>query len=195
MESRINLQIQKKDTTGVPEAIRSKGKALLVKRLSEHLTAEQLDLLEQECNNSTIKSLRKQGLGDINMNDLRVQRTYNHIIIKCCQHLDPKSPQQNTYLLQAVKDGRVRIIDIPSMSPIMLDPIAWEKQYNAQMVEARQVAEGTKKARARILTCNRCLASNRDAKNVEYEEKQDRSADEAATIHAQCNTCGFKWTQ
>jgi len=195
--ARINLRINKKKssakTSDVSSHIRDKGRTILSDVLSG-LDQQSLTDLEMSINDATIKTLEREGLIDINMNDIRAQRTYDQFLRKVCLHLNPNSPVDNTYLLQAVKGGSVKLTNVATMTPIMLHPQSWSKQSADQILEAERVADGVKKAAARILTCNKCLASGNDAKNVIYKEEQNRSADEAMTIHAECRTCGSKWT-
>jgi DNA-directed RNA polymerase subunit M/transcription elongation factor TFIIS len=193
-DSRISLKIHKKKVVtkiGLPAEIRTEGRSVLNRVLSSHLDDEMLKVLEETINIAAIRFLEREGLSDINMKDMRAQRTYDQFLRKVCLHMDPESPIENKYLLDAVKTGKVDISDVASMTPILMHPTAWAKQYEDQLVEARVVAEGgVKKAATKILTCSQCLG-----KKVTFEEKQDRSADEAMTIHAECSDCAHKWTQ
>jgi DNA-directed RNA polymerase subunit M/transcription elongation factor TFIIS len=192
-DTRISLKINKKKsvtkTTG--SDVREKGIKILGKFLN--LPASDLKELEETINSATVQLLEREGLTD--MNGLTAQRTYDQFLRKICLHLNPDSPVQNKYLFGAVKDGNINVADIATMSPIFMYPEAWSKQYGDQLLEAENVAVGVKKAAAKILTCAKCLAAGRNAKNVEYSEKQDRSADEAMTIHAHCLGCNAKWKQ
>ena len=93
--------------------------------------------------------------------------------------------------MNAVNNGEVSLDSIPTMNPIIMHPVAWRKQNEDRIVEAQQVAGGnTNLATTRLLKCGKC-----NKNNVRYRESQDRSADEAATIHAECIECNNVWTQ
>jgi DNA-directed RNA polymerase subunit M/transcription elongation factor TFIIS len=189
--TRISLKINKKTVVGLPTELRKKYRAVLQSRLGNHLTDIQLDILEDHINQAAMKCLSKKGLSNINMNDMRAHQAYGLIFKRVCTHLDPASPVNNTYLLNAVLNDEITIESVPTMSPMELHPRVWDKQTRQQIVEARQVINGnTNVASTKLLTCGKCHASE-----ATYEEKQDRSADEAMTIHATCQKCGHVWTQ
>lgn len=195
----IRVNIQKKKSfakTELPRAIRDTGLKKLESKLSTYFETSALNILEESIHNETLKSLTREGLTEINMNDLRVQRTYDQILRRVCLHLNPDSPVKNNHLLEMVKNKHVKLAEIVSMSPIFMHPIAWAKQYEDQKLEAQQVAEGVKKAIGNtLIKCNECIKNGVDPTNVTYTESQDNSADEPMTIHAECLTCSRRWKQ
>lgn len=203
---RISLSIHKKGATAkalsVPQEVRTKGEAILRTKLSTHLDAGQIKTLEQAINKETFKSLHSEGLVDINPNDQRVQRTYDQYLRKCCLHIDPNSPVQNRTLLLRLQQGDengdgITVSDVVKTSPVLLHPVSWAKQYEAQALEARQVADGgAKAAKTKIYKCNKCMNANRNYRNVAIKrEEQRRSGDEPMSVDLHCNECGFEWTQ
>jgi len=204
---RISLQIHKKapaKALSVPQEVRTKGEAILTAKLGKHLDVGQLKNLEQAINKETFKNLHTEGLVDINPNDQRVQRTYDQYLRKTCLHIDPDSPVQNKTLLprllQADTDDSgdgITVSDVVTISPVLLHPESWAKQYEAQALEARQVADGgAKAAKTKIYKCNKCMNANRNYRNVAIKhEEQRRGGDEPMSVDLLCNECGFKWTQ
>lgn len=185
-KTRINIQRSKKTSDrSVPNEIRAKGKKILQEQLGSDFSAEQLTILENSINKETNNVLRLENLDETNMNDLRVQRIYDQLLRKLCLHLSPQSPIENDHLLKFIKDGKVKLDSVIKMSPIFMYPEGWAKQFENQMVEARQVAEGnTNVAVSKLIKCGKCGSP------VSYEEKQNRSADEAADVFAKCLNCG-----
>lgn len=202
---RISLNINKKPATktpSVPQEVRTKGEAILKNKLSKHLDSGQLKDLEQSINKETFKALEREGLIDINPNDQRVQRTYDQYLRKSCLHIDPESPVQNKTLLirlqQVDEDGDgITVADVVTISPVLLHPVSWARQYEAQALEARQVADGgAKAAKTKIYKCNKCMNAGRNYRNVAIKrEEQRRGGDEPMSVDLVCNECGFQWTQ
>lgn len=184
-KTRINIQRTKQTLDrSVPAEIRAKGKKILKEQLSSEFSEEQLNVLENSINGETNNVLRTQNLLEINMNDLRVQRIYDQLLRKLCLHLSTLSPIENDHLLKFVKDGKVELGSVIKMNPIFMYPKGWSKQYENQIVEAQQVAEGnTNVAVSKLIKCGKCGSP------VSYEEKQNRSADEAADVFAKCLKC------
>lgn len=198
---RINLHINKKAATkppSVPQEIRTKGEAILKNKLSSYLDLDQLKELEQSINKETFKSLEHEGLMDINPNDQRVQRTYDQYLRKSCLHIDPESPVQNkTLLIRLQQADGITVADVVTISPVLLHPVSWAKQYEVQALEARQVADGgAKAAKTKIYKCNKCMNAGRNYRNVAIKrEEQRRGGDEPMSVDLVCNECGFQWTQ
>lgn len=188
--------IKIKTKVGVPKTTSERGREILTDKLQAHLDIDQINDLESSISDTVSRFLTREG---ISQHDKRAVRIYDQYLRKVCIHLDPESPINKSKgasdVLEQIQSGQINIGDIPRMSILSLDPKAWEKQLATQQAEALQIGGAKRKAAAGILECIACKKAGREYKNVQYREKQDRSADEAATIHAECNTCGKKWTQ
>ena len=80
--------------------------------------------------------------------------------------------------------------DLPHMSDVELNPKEWSKQISIRAVEADQVVHGN----TNIATTDQIKCPKRGCgAPVRYTEEQTRSADEAATIKAECVECGYKF--
>lgn len=160
--------------------VQSRGKSVLEQKLGHLLDAESLHTLE-----IAIDEEVKMQLGDCPDGG----QLYDQILCKVCLHLNPNSSVKNTYLLDQVISGNIDIKDVPAMSPIDMHPHAWAKQSTAMKLETEQVAGGVKTAVTGIIKCKKCGGK------TSYNEVQNRSCDEAATVTVHCPTCNTKWTQ
>ena len=105
-------------------------------------------------------------------------------------NLHAGSPIQNPRLLGRVKDGELRLEDLPSMTSYEMYPENWKELADRQMLREKKLLEGNKGSATDRFKCNRC-----GKRECSYYEMQTRSADEPMTIFVNCLNCGKRWRQ
>jgi len=90
--------------------------------------------------------------------------------------------KKSTFLIKALKEGKIDSSKIAFMRPDELNP---EKYDN--IIKKKEFEENKKKnqATSSIHKCPKCKESNSTV-----TQKQTRAADEPATIYIECKTCG-----
>jgi DNA-directed RNA polymerase subunit M/transcription elongation factor TFIIS len=90
--------------------------------------------------------------------------------------------KKSTFLIKALKEGKIDSSKIAFMRPDELNP---EKYDN--IIKKKELEENKKKnqATSSIHKCPKCKESNSTV-----TQKQTRAADEPATIYIECKTCG-----
>jgi len=94
----------------------------------------------------------------------------------------------NTYLLQAVLEGRVLPRDVPSLDAAQLNPPLLAGIIDEK---ARRDAHdrGEFETVSELFECPSC-----GARKSTYLQLQTRSGDEGSTVFLTCHGCGHKWT-
>ena len=100
-------------------------------------------------------------------------------------HLCPSSHVDNDYLLPAVREGRLSLQEVGSMSECDMNPVKWQGAMT-KIAEAKQVSHGPQVVPSDIIKC-RCGGQ------TTFTETQTRSCDEAMTIKATCLKCGKRF--
>jgi DNA-directed RNA polymerase subunit M/transcription elongation factor TFIIS len=100
-------------------------------------------------------------------------------------HLCPDSHIDNDYLLPAVREGRLSLQEVGSMSECDMNPAKWQGAMT-KIAEAKQVSHGPQVVPSDIIKC-RCGGQ------TTFTESQTRSCDEAMTIKATCLKCGKRF--
>lgn len=157
---------------------REKAKKILVKKIPEQYH-DQIDSLEKEVLRNSVMFLQPRVSVD------KVLKRYHMILCKICTNIN-----KNDYIIDQLSSGNLSLKDLPSMSDTELNPNEWSKQLTIRAVEADQVVHGN----TNIATTDQIKCPKRGCgASVRYTEEQTRSADEAATIKAECIECGYKF--
>ena len=90
--------------------------------------------------------------------------------------------KKSTFLIKALKDGKIDASKIALMRPDELNPEKYDK-----IIKKKELEENKKKnqATSSIHKCPKCKE-----RNSTVIQKQTRAADEPATIYIECKTCG-----
>jgi DNA-directed RNA polymerase subunit M/transcription elongation factor TFIIS len=105
-------------------------------------------------------------------------------------NLHTASPIKNGRLLTRLRDGELKLTELPAMSSYELYPENWKELADRQMLREQKLLEGNKGAATDRFKCNRC-----GKRECSYYEMQTRSADEPMTIFISCLNCGKRWRQ
>jgi DNA-directed RNA polymerase subunit M/transcription elongation factor TFIIS len=107
--------------------------------------------------------------------DLVYSDKFNEII-------DLLNNKKSTFLVEALKNGKIDGSKIATMRPDELNPDKYEK-----ILKKKEEEEQKKKnqATSSIYKCPKCKE-----KKVTITQKQTRSADEPATLYIECKSCG-----
>jgi DNA-directed RNA polymerase subunit M/transcription elongation factor TFIIS len=171
-------------TPTISPTIRQRGLDMFSRKLGKVLCAEELQVLEGATYEAAIDCMSRYSMSD---SDSRVANRYNITVQSLCLNLDPESPAKNTYLLPAIREGRVELTRVPTMTPMELNPKDWTKQISNKVAETHQLVEGpTNIVTSALYKCGRCKSGMR------CQEVQRRSCDEAMTIEAVCIKCGHR---
>lgn len=189
MSNRISLKVKvhKKEKNEMPsesstsildQSDRDKAKKILVKKIPEKYH-DQIDSLEEEVLRTSVIFLQPRVTAD------KVLKRYHMVLCKMCTNINT-----NDYIIDQLSSGNLLLKDLPSMSDTELNPSEWSKQLSTRAVEADQVVHGN----TNIATTDQIKCPKRGCgASVRYTEEQTRSADEAATIKAECIECGYKF--
>ena len=157
---------------------RDKAKEILLKKIPDKYH-DQIDSLEEEVLRTSVMFLQSRVTAD------KVLQRYHMVLCKMCININ-----KNEYIIDQLSSGNLLLKDLPSMSDAELNPSEWSKQLSTRAVEADQVVHGN----TNIATTDQIKCPKRGCgSSVRYTEEQTRSADEAATIMAECIECGFKF--
>ena len=90
--------------------------------------------------------------------------------------------KKSTFLIKALKEGKIDASKIALMRPDELNP----EKYDT-IIKKKELEENKKKNQATSSThkCPKCKE-----RNSTVTQKQTRAADEPATIYIECKTCG-----
>jgi DNA-directed RNA polymerase subunit M/transcription elongation factor TFIIS len=105
-------------------------------------------------------------------------------------NLHDKSPINNIRLINRIKDGELKLENLPWMSSYEMYPENWKEMADRQMLMEQKLLEGNKGSATDRFKCNRC-----GKRECSYYEMQTRSADEPMTIFVNCLNCGKRWRQ
>ncbi len=115
---------------------------------------------------------------------------YKNIQRTLVTNLHTLSPINNHRLLTRLKEGELKLTDLPFMSSYEMYPENWKELADRQMLREQKLLEGNKGAATDRFKCNRC-----GKRECSYYEMQTRSADEPMTIFINCLNCGKRWRQ
>lgn len=192
MSGRISLKIHKKGEVGTPvpasdpiidisiieQGNRDKAIDILRKKIPKEYH-DQIEELETETLAVVHKTLQPHAT------PAKVLKLYHMILCKLCKNINT-----NEYIIDQLSTGQTKLKELPHMSDADLNPKEWSKQLSIRAVEAAQVVHGN----TNIATTDQIKCPKRGCgAPVRYTEEQTRSADEAATIKAECVECGYRF--
>jgi len=107
---------------------------------------------------------------------------------KILNNLDPNSYIKNDYLLNAVKKGDIKPIELVNLTPQELFPSRWKELMEKKQMKDELKYNVKEQATTDEYQCSRCRA-----RECTYFELQTRSADEPMTTYITCKPCGHRW--
>jgi DNA-directed RNA polymerase subunit M/transcription elongation factor TFIIS len=150
------------------------------------LKQELIESLELSIQNKT-KTDMEEWKCDMNF------ETYKNLYLTNARHMIANltlgNEINNADLIQKVNDGLISIDQLVNMTPQEMHSERWQTLIEKRKLD---VDKSTKdpEATTSLFWCSRC---NRN--KCTYFQRQDRSCDEAMTIHITCCHCGKKWRQ
>jgi len=106
---------------------------------------------------------------------------YNEKISQILSYLESK----NSYLLDAIKNKKINIEDIPTLNADQLNPDQFADIKKKQQIKE---AKSNSKKGTDAFTCPKCKQ-----KNSKITERQMRSGDEPPTIFVTCLECNYTY--
>lgn len=103
-------------------------------------------------------------------------------------NLDTNSYVGNTDLIQQMNSNAVTPHEIPFMKPQDVFPARWQELVDLKQRRDQQIGELTIKANTDAYRCGRCKG-----REIVYQEKQLRGADEPMSLILTCLTCYHSW--
>ena len=150
-----------------------------IDNLNKFIDDTQSILLEDEIYNFSVNYARINNVEEI------VEEIYTHKVNDIIANIDSSNTIKNNYLLNAIQDNKVDILDIPNMTPDKLFPEIWKP-----ILDKIAWLEYKKKnmATTDIFFCKKCKK-----KKCTFYQLQTRSADEPMTTFVNCLVCGNTW--
>jgi len=115
---------------------------------------------------------------------------YRQIVRSVFSNIHPKSPVNNSRLLNRVLEGEFTLESIPFMTSYDMFPEQWFILKDKLLQREQKILEGNKSRATDQFKCRRC-----QKRECSYYELQTRSADEPMTIFITCLNCGKEWRQ
>jgi len=110
-----------------------------------------------------------------------LQSIYDEKISEILSYLENK----NSYLLDAIKNKKINIEDIPTLNPDQLNPDQFADIKKKQQIKE---AKSNSKKGTDAFTCPKCKQ-----RNSKITERQMRSGDEPPTIFVTCLECNYTY--
>ncbi len=150
-----------------------------VTNLNQFIDNTQALLLEDEIYTFSVDYAKKNNVDEI------LEEIYTHKINDILANMDSSNHIKNNYLLDAIKNEEINIIDIPNMTPDKLYPEIWKP-----ILDKIAWLEYKKKnmATTNIFLCKKCKK-----RKCTFYQLQTRSADEPMTTFVNCLVCGNTW--
>lgn len=150
-----------------------------IDNLIQFIDDTQAVLLEDEIYNFSVHYAKKNNVDEI------VMDIYNHKINDIISNMDSSHNIKNDYLLKAIQNDEIEIMDIPNLSPDKLYPEIWKP-----ILDKIAWLEYKKKnmATTDIFFCKKCKK-----KKCTFYQLQTRSADEPMTTFVNCLVCSNTW--
>jgi len=150
-----------------------------IDNLNKFIDDTQSILLEDEIYKFSVDYAKKNNVEEI------VEEIYNHKINDIISNIDSSHNIKNNYLLKAIQNEDIDILDIPNMSPDKLYPEIWKP-----ILDKIAWLEYKKKnmATTNIFFCRKCKK-----RKCTFYQLQTRSADEPMTTFVNCLVCSNTW--
>jgi len=150
-----------------------------IDNLNKFIDDTQSILLEDEIYKFSVDYAKKNNVEEI------VEEIYNHKINDIISNIDSAHNIKNNYLLKAIQNEDIDILDIPNMSPDKLYPEIWKP-----ILDKIAWLEYKKKnmATTNIFFCRKCKK-----RKCTFYQLQTRSADEPMTTFVNCLVCSNTW--
>lgn len=94
---------------------------------------------------------------------------------------------KSEYLLENIKDKKIKLEDIPLMQPFELDPVKWQQLLKIKSVKEEK---SNNVIESEVFTCHKCKS-----KKFFIYSLQTRSSDEPLTYFIICTACRFTFKQ
>ncbi len=150
-----------------------------IDNLTKFIDDIQAVLLEDEIYNFSVDYAKTNNVDEI------VMDIYNHKVNDIISNIDSSHNIKNNYLLKAIQNDEIDIIDVPNLSPDKLYPEIWKP-----ILDKIAWLEYKKKnmATTDIFFCKKCKK-----KKCTFYQLQTRSADEPMTTFVNCLVCSNTW--
>jgi transcription elongation factor S-II len=147
--------------------------------LNNFINDGQAKLLEDEIYNFSVSYAKKNNVEEI------LEDIYYHKVNDIISNMDSSHYIKNNYLLKAIKDDDIDILDVVNMSPDKLYPEIWKPILDKiAWLEYKKINMAT----TDIFYCKKCKK-----KKCTFYQLQTRSADEPMTTFVNCLVCSNNW--
>jgi transcription elongation factor S-II len=147
------------------------------------LKADLIHPIEEAIRNKTKYDLEQIRCKDFDTYKKLYMTNARHII----DNLKPDNEINNTKLIENVNNGNISPEKLTTLTPQDMHQERWLTLIEKKMLDIERMTKDPE-ATTDMFTCNRCHRNK-----CTYFQRQDRSADEPATIHITCCYCGKKW--
>lgn len=169
--------------------MRDHVRAVIAKRVGDHLDEDQRADLEKGIYNESLAEAIRRGVRRHWENPDFVD-VYKYVARRTVANVDPAAYVGNTRLLERLREGEFAPSAVASMTSRELYPEHWQALADAQLRIETTMLEGSQEEGCDFFKCKRCGKSR-----TRYWEMQTRSADEPMTIFIRCLNCGKEWRQ
>jgi len=170
---------------GDDDGIREKCSTIFTKILPIDL----IPLLENSIYAYTCTESKKRNI-IINWQNNAFRKIYINKSRSLYTNLNKNSYINNKYLIKKINEGKISIVDLPTMTYQELFPGHWKKMMDMKYKRDKSLYEEKAEAMTDQFKCARCKS-----RECTYYELQTRSADEAMTTFITCLNCGNRWKQ
>lgn len=140
--------------------------------------------MEKACFNSVIRSAKKQKI-ICKWENKNFKLLYKNKIKSILFNINKDN---NKYLIRALFEKKINVIDVPFLAQQELNPENWKSIIDLLIKKNKSKYEIDIEAATEEFTCYRCKN-----KKCTYYELQTRSADEPMTTFVTCLVCGNRW--
>ena len=148
-----------------------------IKRIIEFLSPENAKILEQSIFDFSYEYCKDNSIEQYLLEEI-YQTKFNSII----NNINPNSYIKNNYLLTAINNNMINLIDIPYMRPEDIFPENWKNIKNKLIL----IEEKRKNMNiVELFPCKKC-----GCKKHTIKQMQTRGCDEPMTTFITCQTCG-----
>ncbi len=161
---------------------------LAIEKLNEYLEeVETCKRIEDSIYKYTMEKAKERCI-QMDIEDSFFRRIYVNKLHQIYLNLKPDSGLDNKYFVDRILNDEINPDKIAQMSPQQIHPEHWHILLQRQTA-AEQLAESSGSGTLTDeFTCGRCKGTK-----TRYQMIQDRSADEGASTHIKCVSCGKKW--
>jgi DNA-directed RNA polymerase subunit M/transcription elongation factor TFIIS len=125
-----------------------------------------------------------------NWNNKLFKSFYINKVISIYSNIDEKSYIKNTYLIKLIKNKKINLKKIATMSRYDIFPDRWNHLIEEKIRKDKILSEMKPNEMTDQIRCNKC-----GGRKCSYYAVQTRSADEPMTMFITCLSCNSKWKQ